>query len=173
MTKYLYINLRVFSLVLAGFALAYFQAAGQAQSSYTLPNALRAAFSYQGGPMAEGHFYTPDALSVAVMVMHRESHSTCLLVYPIQKPNDFRVIDSESMMKGPKSWDWVEVISLVLAGQTVYPTQVDPKSGDILPNDPSTGITLPLDGMSLRQIETGGGGIVYWGGRSFTWIQQE
>ena len=108
---------------------------------------------------------------IAVLVVEKASHKKGVLLIAGKSPSYFVVGAGTNFGNGSDDFSWAGQWS-VYNGKSAYETQFDKKSGDV-----TGGKKIPLTRpcISIMSVEDGAaiaGGLIYWTGTKFRWIQQ-
>ncbi len=69
--------------------------------------------------------------------------------------------------------NWIEIFKTLPKGETVSPTLIDKKTGDIIGQDESQNFELIGNGIYMSVGESHGGGILFWNREEYKWYHIE
>lgn len=123
----------------------------------------------------EGYFNDDSFIDTAILVQHKENHKDGLLI-KYGNSTEYLVLGAgeDVLGRGFDDLKWVGVFSRISKGEKVS-SNIDEKTGEIRTTDvpDSEKHLLLTDGIYIHELESCGGGIIYWDKGEYYWVQQE
>ena len=130
-------------------------------SKYTLSNSLTPA-------NLQADFNGDSSQDVAVLISEKRTNKVGVLLMQ-NKGNQFFIFGAgHDFGNGSDNFNWVNHWS-VYKNETAYKTNFNKKTGDIIGGKQ---IKLMRPAILFQNTEQESGGLIYWDGRKYIWIQQ-
>lgn len=90
-----------------------------------------------------------------------------------KEPDKFTVFGAGNEVDGQTNLLWIGSMKVIPVGETIAPTLVDGNSGDILGFDTANLVVLQHPAVFFLAKNSHGGGILYWTGTEYAWMNVE
>ena len=125
------------------------------------------------GKVLTGDFNADGRQDFASLVTNLKNGFLGVIVIHNNNRQEYFVFGAGQEINRMKNLDWIDEFRTIPQGQTVAPTLVDEKTGDIIGDDKTKEFRLKGEGLFMHVDEADGGGILFWKGDKYEWYHIE
>jgi hypothetical protein len=140
---------------------------------YVRRTAIPDTFLLDSANVIYGDFNADQRQDYASKVTNLKNGFQGVMIIHDTDPPTYRVFGAGQEVHGMKNLDWINVFKVLPKGEIIAPTLVDSISGDIIGEDSAKRFKLIGNGIYMHVDEAGGGGILFWTGRTYEWYHLE
>jgi len=121
----------------------------------------------------EGDFDGDGSNDFASTVLNTQNSKEGVIIIHNTRDQPHYIFGAGISINGMTDLGWIDIFEIIPRGNIITPTEVNPKTGDILGPDKARSYKLKSDGILMHVDESSGGGILFWNRYKYQWYHIE